>query len=113
VEGPSRAGLQAELGARIVDRRVPGKLLNLLWHRAGWPPVERLAGPVDVVHAAHPAPHPARHAAQVITVHDLFFLNSPERTTAEIRRDYAPLAPSHARRAQCRRPPPRNMANGS
>ena len=31
-------------GATIVDRRVPGKLLNLAWHRLGWPPAEMLAG---------------------------------------------------------------------
>jgi alpha-1,3-rhamnosyl/mannosyltransferase len=35
----------------------------------------------------------------VVTVHDLFFLSHPERTAAEIRRDYAALAASHTRRA--------------
>jgi alpha-1,3-rhamnosyl/mannosyltransferase len=35
----------------------------------------------------------------VITIHDLFFLDYPERTHAEIRRDYAALAPAHAARA--------------
>jgi glycosyltransferase involved in cell wall biosynthesis len=88
-----------ELGARVVDRRVPVRLLNLLWHRLRWPPVERLSGAVDVVHAAHPLLIPARRAAQVITIHDLFFLDQPERTRAEIHRDYAPLAADHARRA--------------
>ena len=34
-----------------------------------------------------------------MTVHDLDFLDHPERTRAEIRRDYASLAPAHARRA--------------
>ena len=58
-----------------------------------------LAGPVDVAHAAHPLLIPARHAAQVITLHDLFFLDQPERMRAEIRRDYPTLAPDHARRA--------------
>jgi alpha-1,3-rhamnosyl/mannosyltransferase len=42
---------------------------------------------------------PARRAAQVVTIHDLFFLAHPERTRAEIRRDYTALAASHARRA--------------
>jgi hypothetical protein len=38
-------------GATIVDRRLPGKLLNLAWHRLGWPPAEVLAGrPFDVTH---------------------------------------------------------------
>ena len=42
---------------------------------------------------------PARHAAQVVTIHDLNFLTHPERTRAEIRRDYPALARAHAQRA--------------
>jgi glycosyltransferase involved in cell wall biosynthesis len=42
---------------------------------------------------------PARHAAQVVTIHDLFFLTDSARNGAEIRRDYPALAESHARRA--------------
>jgi glycosyltransferase involved in cell wall biosynthesis len=91
--------LAAELGVQIVDRRIPVRVLNRLWHRTQWPPIERLAGPVDVVHAAHPLLIPARRAAQVVTIHDLFFLDQPERTRAEIRRDYPALAGAHARRA--------------
>jgi glycosyltransferase involved in cell wall biosynthesis len=89
----------AELGVRVVDRHVPVKLLNVLWHRLEWPPIEWLASAADVVHAAHPLLIPSRRAAQVVTIHDLFFLDHPERTQAEIRRDYAALAASHARRA--------------
>ena len=89
----------AELGVGVVDRRVPVRVLNYLWHHVGWPPVEQLAGDVDVVHAAHPLLIPARRAAQVITIHDVFFLDHPERTRGEIRRDYPALAPDHARRA--------------
>jgi glycosyltransferase involved in cell wall biosynthesis len=95
---PSPA-LAAEFRARVVDRRVPVSVLNYLWHRVEWPPVELLAGRVDIVHAAHPLMIPARHAAQVVTIHDLFFLDHPERVRDEIRRDYPALAPSHARRA--------------
>jgi glycosyltransferase involved in cell wall biosynthesis len=91
--------LARELRVRIVDRRLPVSVLNYLWHRLEWPRVEALAGDADVVHAAHPLLIPARRAAQVVTIHDLFFLLHPERTRAEIRRDYAELAPSHARRA--------------
>jgi len=88
-----------ELDARVIDRRVPVRVLNYLWHRASWPPAELLAGPIDVVHASHPLLIPARAAAQIVTVHDLFFLSNPERTRAEIRRDYPALAGEHARRA--------------
>ena len=91
--------LASELGASVIDRRIPVRVLNLLWHRAAWPPAEMIAGPFDVVHAAHPLLIPARHAAQVVTIHDLFFLAQPEETRAEIRRDYPVLAAEHARRA--------------
>jgi glycosyltransferase involved in cell wall biosynthesis len=92
-------GTATELRAAVIDRRIPVRALNYLWHRLEWPPVEWLAGPFDVAHAAHPLLIPARNAAQVVTIHDLFFMNAPERTTAEIRRDYPALTPSHARRA--------------
>jgi len=92
-------GLGAAVGARVVDRRVPVSLLNFLWHRLAWPPAEILAGDVDVVHAAHPLLIPATRAAQVVTIHDLFFLAHPEQTRREIRRDYARLVGHHARRA--------------
>ena len=92
-------GLSAELNAPVIDRRVPVRLLNLLWHRTAWPPAEVIAGRFDVVHAAHPLLIPARRAAQVVTIHDLYFLSDPDRTSAEIRRDYVPLVRPHARRA--------------
>ena len=87
-------------GAATVDRRVPVRLLNLAWHRLGWPPAETIAGGTyDVVHSPHPLLLPARAAAQVITLHDRTFLTHPERTRAEIRRDYPSLARDHAHRA--------------
>jgi len=87
-------------GAHIVDRRVPVSLLNFAWHRVGWPPAESLAGgSFDVTHSSHPLILPAKHAAYVITIHDLNFLAHPERTRAEVRRDYPALARDHAHRA--------------
>jgi len=87
-------------GARLVDRRIPVSVLNFAWHRLEWPPADRLARTaIDVAHSAHPLLMPARHAAQVVTLHDLDFLDHPERTSAEIRRDYPGLSGPHARRA--------------
>ena len=87
---------------RIVDRRVPVRVLNFTWHRLGWPPAETLArGRFDVAHSSHPLILPARDAAHLITIHDLNFLAHPERTRAEIRRDYPALVHAHARRADC------------
>jgi glycosyltransferase involved in cell wall biosynthesis len=86
-------------GVTVHDRRVPVRVLNWWWHRAGVPRVERLVpGPFDVVHAAHPLLIPTR-AAGVVTIHDLDFLDHPERTDSEVRRDYPSLVQKHARRA--------------
>jgi glycosyltransferase involved in cell wall biosynthesis len=91
----------SELGrVGVIDRRVPVRLLNRLWHRLERPPVEVLTGRrYDVVHSPHPLLMPSSLAARVVTIHDLDFLDHPERTEAEVRRDYADLAASHARRA--------------
>src|SRR3954463_3957446 len=70
-------GLGADLGARVIDARVPVRVLNALWHRAQWPAIEWFSGSIDIVHAAHPLLIPARRAAQVVTIHDLFFLDHP------------------------------------
>ena len=87
-------------GVRVVDRRVPVGTLNFAWHRLRWPPIEALAGrEYDVAHSPHPLLLPSRSAAQVVTIHDLHFLSHPERTAAEIRRDYPALVRGHARRA--------------
>ncbi|MGE3276303.1 MAG: glycosyltransferase family 4 protein [Vicinamibacterales bacterium] len=86
-------------GARFVDRRVPVTALTWAWHHLEWPPAEWLAGPIDVVHSPTPLLLPARGAAQVVTVHDLDFLDHPERAGAEMRRDYPRLVRDHARRA--------------
>ena len=56
-------------------------------------------GPFDVAHSLHPLLLPTRTAAQVVTIHDLNFLRHPERTRAEVRRDYPALARAHAHRA--------------
>ena len=34
-----RLAADAVPGTQIVDSRVPGRVLHLLWHRAEWPPV--------------------------------------------------------------------------
>jgi glycosyltransferase involved in cell wall biosynthesis len=84
----------------LVDRRLPVRLVNLAWNRLGWPPLDRLVGaPLDLIHSPHPLIVPGRRARHVVTLHDLFFLKHPELTSAEIRRDYAPLVRDHVRRA--------------
>jgi glycosyltransferase involved in cell wall biosynthesis len=87
-------------GATIVDRRMPVSVLNLLWHRLEWPPADTLSGGAfDVAHSPHPLLLPSRSSARVVTIHDLHFLTHPERSRAEVRRDYPALVRSHAHRA--------------
>lgn len=87
-------------GAATIDRRIPVTVLNFAWHRLGWPPAEVVTRRTfDVTHSSHPLLLPAHAAAQIVTIHDLNFLAHPERTHAEIRRDYPHLVRGHARRA--------------
>lgn len=88
--------------ARLIDCRIPVRLLNLLWHRWEWPRIETITGSdYDVVHSSNPLLIPSSKAAQVITIHDLYFLKHPENTSKEIRRDYTVLVRQHASRADC------------
>lgn len=87
-------------GVTAIDLRLPVTGLNFAWHRLGWPPAELLTrARFDVTHSLHPLLLPSRTAAQVVTIHDLDFLDHPERTRAEVRRDYPALAREHAHRA--------------
>jgi glycosyltransferase involved in cell wall biosynthesis len=79
-------------GVRCGRRRVPARLLQAAWARVAFPPVEWLAGPVDLFHATNFAAPPARQAAVVATVHDLSYLRYPEMVTAASAR-YASLVP--------------------
>jgi glycosyltransferase involved in cell wall biosynthesis len=86
-------------GALTRDARIPVHVLNYAWHRLNWPPIEMVAGAADVVHTFHPLLMPARRAAQVVTLHDLYFLDRSDARAVEVRRDYASLASAHANRA--------------
>jgi glycosyltransferase involved in cell wall biosynthesis len=77
---------------RCGRRRVPARLLQAAWTRLPVPPVEWLAGPVDVFHATNYMAPPARRAAGVVTVHDLSYLRYPEMVTAASAR-YLELVP--------------------
>lgn len=88
------ARLPALRRSTIVDRRWPVRLLNGMWHRVGWPPVDRFVGPVDIAHSPSPLLMPTR-GRTIVTLHDLYFLSHPEHTRAEIRRDYVPLVRRH------------------
>jgi glycosyltransferase involved in cell wall biosynthesis len=94
---PASAGATARGAAgaprvRCGRRRVPARLLAAAWARLAWPPVEWLAGRVDVFHATNFVSPPTRRAAPVLTVHDLTYLHYPRLVTAASAR-YRELVP--------------------
>ena len=68
------------LGPSIPVRHapLPRRALYDAWHRLRSPSVQRLAGPVDVVHATGGVVPPPGRAGLVVTVNDLAFLSRPE-----------------------------------
>ena len=52
-----------------------------------------------MTHSPHPLLLPSRAAAQVVTIHDLSFLDSADGSRADVRRDYPALVHAHAARA--------------
>lgn len=64
---------------------VPRPVLYESWHRLGLFPVQQVLGPVDLIWAAAMVVPPAS-APLVVSVHDLDFLQHPERLSARGRR---------------------------
>ncbi len=94
------AHLTSELpGVSIVDRWIPVRALAWSWNRLEWPPVETLSGPVDVAHSQTPLLIPTLRAAQIVTLHDLYFLTHPEHSVGEAQRDFPDRVYEHAHRA--------------
>jgi len=58
-----RLALNGDLaGVATVDRRIPVRLLNLLWHRLEWPPIEATVFKTRIASAvtSGPIPSPGR-----------------------------------------------------
>ena len=79
-------------GVRFVGPAVPARLVRVLWSRFDMPSAEWLAGPYDVVHGPNFVVPPARHAAEVVTVHDLTSVRFPELCTPDTRQYPALIA---------------------
>ena len=90
--GRAEEGRAATAVVRTRRRRVPARPLREAWARTAWPPVEWLAGRVDLFHATNFVAPPARRAGLVVTVHDLTYLRYPEMVTAASAR-YRALVP--------------------
>ncbi len=58
--------------------RMPGRALLRGWQYLGWPPMERMMGPVSLVHSPASYIPPVQNALRVVTVHDLYFKYAPQ-----------------------------------
>jgi glycosyltransferase involved in cell wall biosynthesis len=65
-------------GVAATRRPIPSRTTRRLWKRIDWPPIEFWTGPVDVVHGPNFVVPPSRHAAEIVTVHDLTPVRYPE-----------------------------------
>lgn len=85
--GRGRLGPALPSGSPVAGRAVPARLVRVLWRlHLNAPSAEWLAGPCDVVHGPNFVVPPARHAAEVLTVHDLTSIRFPELCTVDTRR---------------------------
>ncbi len=68
---------------KFKDMRIPVKLLNYLWYKKFFPPIDLFfREKADIVHSPNPLTIPA-HGKKIITVHDLSFIDHPSLTTEE------------------------------
>jgi len=71
---------------RLVDARIPVRLLNWSWRRFLFPPLEYFFRErIDLSHSPTPLLLPGR-GRKIVTVHDLFFLFHPQLSRPENRR---------------------------
>jgi glycosyltransferase involved in cell wall biosynthesis len=68
----------------VVRRPAAAAPLRYAWTRRAWPPIEWWTGRVDVVHGPNYVVPPARHAGEVVSVHDLSFLYQPECCSGDV-----------------------------
>lgn len=81
------------------DLRIPVTLLNSLWQKRRWPPLDLFfRAKLDLTHSAAPLLLPTR-GKKVITVHDLFFMDFPELAGEEAGRTFFRLAAASFRDA--------------
>jgi glycosyltransferase involved in cell wall biosynthesis len=71
---------------RLIDARIPVKVLNWLWHHYHYPPLEFFfREKIAVAHSPTPMLLPCR-GKRIITIHDLFFITSQQLVQPESRR---------------------------
>ena len=83
-----RAKLPSFGRMKFRDARVPVRALNLLWHRTGRPALDVFFGQsLDLTHSATPLILPTK-GKKIVTVHDLFYMDFPDKAEGEARTDF-------------------------
>lgn len=73
---------------RLVDARIPVKVLNWLWHKWQYPSLEFFFREgITIAHSPTPMPLPCR-GKKIITIHDLFFVTDQQLVQPESRRHF-------------------------
>lgn len=71
------------------DARYPVKLINFLWQRLEWPPLDKFFNvELDLTHSPIPLLLPTK-GNKIVTVHDLFFMDFPAYVQGEARKNFA------------------------
>jgi glycosyltransferase involved in cell wall biosynthesis len=65
---------------KIYDKRVPVKLVDMLFTKLPILKMEYLTGRIDLFHSPNPVLPPLGKCARIVTVHDIYFLKNPEQT---------------------------------
>jgi glycosyltransferase involved in cell wall biosynthesis len=73
---------------RLIDARIPVKVLNWLWYQGQYPPLEFFfKEEIAIAHSPTPMLLPCR-GKKIITVHDLFFITHQQLVQSESRRHF-------------------------
>ncbi|MEI6613766.1 MAG: glycosyltransferase family 1 protein [Chrysiogenales bacterium] len=73
------------INRRLIDARIPVKVLNWLWYRWQYPPLEFFfKEKIAIAHSPTPMPMPCR-GQKIITIHDLFFVTNQQLVQPESR----------------------------
>jgi len=74
---------------KFVDLRIPVKIINGMWFKWGWPTLDVIFRTnLDLAHSPTPFPLPTR-GKKIVTIHDLFFLDSPDMTDKDAKKIYS------------------------
>lgn len=95
---PYAVALRGKTGPDVARWRWPAKFVQAQWIRRGRPPIERLTGEVDVVHATNFVLPALERARGVVTVHDLSFYRDDTFPGGERLRSLVPWSVERASR---------------